>query len=76
MYNNIMRDNLVGWTCWKSSCAQGGYRDDQSFPFSPGDYATNSVVAARQLTFGMENNEYQVWLKKLSAAGITVGPSF
>jgi hypothetical protein len=76
MYNNIMRDNLVGWTCWKSSCAQEGYRKDQSFLASPGDYSSNSVVGTRQITFDMENNEYQVWLNKLSAAGITVGPSF
>ncbi len=44
MYNNTMRDNLVGWTCWKSSCAQTGYRKDQFFPASPADYSTNSVV--------------------------------
>lgn len=76
MYNNTMRDNLVGWTCWKSSCAQGGYRKDQFFPASPADYSTNSVVATRQITFNMENNEYQVWLNKLSAAAVTVGPAF
>ena len=72
MYNNIMHDNLVGWTCWKSSCAQEGYRKDQSFPASPGNYSANSLVPARQITFDMEDNEYQVWLNKLSAAGITV----
>jgi hypothetical protein len=76
MYNNRMRDNLVGWACWKSSCAQGGYRKDQFFPASPADYSTNSVVATRQITFNMENNEYQVWLNKLSAAAVTVGPVF
>jgi hypothetical protein len=76
MYNNTMRDNLVGWTCWKSSCAQGGYRKDQFFPGSPADYESNSVVATRQITFNMENNEYQVWLNKLSAAAVTVGPAF
>jgi hypothetical protein len=76
MYNNAMRDNLVGWTCWKSSCAQEGYRKDQSFPASPEDYSTNSVVAARQISFDTENNEYQVWVNKMSAAGIMVGPSF
>ena len=21
MYNNTMRDNLIGWACWQSSCA-------------------------------------------------------
>jgi hypothetical protein len=24
----------------------------------------------------MENNEYQVWLNKLSAAAVSVGPAF
>jgi hypothetical protein len=76
VYNNTMHDNLVGWTCWKSSCAQEGYRKDQFFPASPADYSTNAVLATRQITFEMENNEYQIWLDKMSAAGITVGPSF
>jgi hypothetical protein len=76
MYNNTMRDNLVGWTCWKSSCAQGGYRKDQFFPASPADYSTNSVVETRQITLEMENNEYQVWVNKMTSAGIAVGPSF
>jgi hypothetical protein len=76
MYNNTMRDNLVGWACWKSSCAQTGYRKDQFFPASPADYSTNSVVPTPQITFTMENNEYQVWLNKLSAAAVSVGPAF
>jgi hypothetical protein len=76
VYNNTMHDNLVGWTCWKSSCAAEGYRKDQFFPASPADYSTNSVLATGQITFDMENNEYQIWLDKMSAAGITVGPSF
>ena len=76
MYNNTMRDNLVGWMCWKSSCGQTGYRKDQFFPASPADYSTNSLVPAGQVTFNMENNEYQVWLNKMTSAGIRVGPSF
>jgi hypothetical protein len=76
MYNNAMRDNLVGWACWKSSCAQEGYRRDESFPTSPEDYSTNSIVAVPQLTFDMENNEYQIWLNKLASVGVAVGPSF
>ena len=76
MYNNTMRDNLIGWACWQSSCAQEGYRKDQFFPAAPADYSTNSVVAARQITLEMENNEYQVWLNKMSAASVTVGPTF
>jgi hypothetical protein len=76
IYNNTMHDNLIGWTCWKSSCAQSGYRKDQSFPASPADYSTNSVLAAQTITPAMENNEYQIWMNKTASAGITVGPAF
>jgi Chitobiase/beta-hexosaminidase C-terminal domain/Bacterial Ig-like domain (group 2) len=76
MYNNAMHDNLIGWTCWQASCAPEGYRKDQYFPASPADYSTNSVLAARQITLEMENNEYQVWVNKMATAGIAVGPSF
>ncbi len=75
LYNNTMHDNLIGWMCWTSSCSQSGYRKDQSFPASPGDYSTNSVVA-QPITPTMENNEYQIWLNKTASAGIAVGPSF
>ena len=34
------------------------------------------VLAAGQITFDMENNEYQVWLNKLSSAAVSVGPAF
>jgi hypothetical protein len=76
MYNNTMHDNLVGWTCWKPSCAQTGYRLDQLFLASPADYSANSVMAKGQITFTMENNEYQVWLNKLSSAAVAIGPAF
>jgi hypothetical protein len=76
MYNNTMRDNIIGWTCWQASCAHEGYRKDQFFPAAPADYSTNSVVVARQITLDIENNEYQVWLNKMASAGIAVGPSF
>jgi hypothetical protein len=76
MYNNTMRDNLIGWACWSSSCSQAGYRKDQFFPASPGDYSNNSVLAAQPITLDMENNEYQLWLNKIASAGIAVGPSF
>jgi hypothetical protein len=76
MYNNAMHDNVIGWTCWQSSCAQAGYRKDEFFPAAPGDYSTNSVVAVRQITLEMENNEYQIWLGKITSAGIRIGPSF
>jgi hypothetical protein len=74
--NSAMHDNLIGWACWTSSCSQSGYRKDQSFPASPGDYSTNSVLAAQPITPAMENNEYQIWLNKTASAGITVGPAF
>jgi hypothetical protein len=70
IYNNSMHDNLIGWACWNSACK------DQSFPASPGDYSTNSVLAAQPITPEMENNEYQIWLNKTASAGIAVGPAF
>jgi Big-like domain-containing protein len=75
MYNNTMHDNLIGWACWNSSCSQSGYRKDQSFPASPGDYSTNSVLAPKPISPETENNEYQIWLNKTASAGIVVGPS-
>ena len=75
MYNNTMRDNVIGWTCWASSCAKEGYRKDQYFPVSPGDYSNNSLIPAQPITLNMEDNEYRVWLNKMASAGITVGPS-
>jgi hypothetical protein len=75
-YNNTMHDNLIGWACWISSCVQSGYRRDQSFPASPGDYSTNSVLAARPITPEIEDNEYQIWLNKTASAGIAIGPAF
>jgi hypothetical protein len=75
MYNNIMRDNVIGWACWTSSCAKEGYRKDQYFPVSPSDYSNNSLIPAQPITLNMEDNEYQVWLNKMVSAGITVGPS-
>ena len=76
MYNNTMRDNLIGWTCWSASCAAEGYRKDQYFPASPADYATNSVLTTGQITLNTEDNEYQFWINKMAAAGVAVGPSF
>ncbi len=76
MYNNTMRDNLIGWMCWQASCAPEGYRQDQSFPASPADYSTNSVLPVRQIPLDVENDEYQVWVNKIVSAGIAVGPSF
>ena len=76
MYNNTMHDNLIGWTCWTSSCSQEGAiaRTNPSLT-SPGDYSTNSVLPAQPITLNMEDNEYQIWLNKTVSAGITVGPS-
>ena len=76
IYNNTMHDNVVGWTCWTASCAEVGYRQDQYFPASTGDYESNSVVPARQITLDMEESEFLIWLNKTESAGIKVGPSF
>ena len=53
-----------------------GYRKDQYFPASPGDYSTNSVLAAQPITVEMEENEYQIWLNKMASGGIKLGSSF
>ncbi len=73
--NNTMHDNIVGWSCWSTSCSQQGYRKDQSFPTSPVDYSTNSVLVDRP-TLETEEQEYQIWLNKMSSSGISVGPAF
>ena len=74
-YNNTMHDNVVAWACWQASCASQGYRRDQYFPASPADYSTNTVLPG-SVSLHMENNEYQLWMNKLAASGVTVGPSF
>jgi hypothetical protein len=76
MYNNTMRDNLIGWACWQASCAKEGGRRDEFFPAAPADYSSNSVVDAREITLDMENYEYQVWRNKIASGGVSVGPSF
>jgi hypothetical protein len=61
-YNNTMHDNLIAWPCWSSSCAA--------------DYSTNAVISAKDITQGMEESEYDLWLNKTASAGIRVGPTF
>jgi hypothetical protein len=75
MYNNAMRDNLVGWACWQGPCAATGYRNDQFFPASSADYAANSVLGAQPITLETEDNDFRVWQSKTAAASVTVGPS-
>ncbi len=70
LYNNTMRDNLVGWPCWNSPCAA------QWLPASPGDYPTNTVISTKMLTLDLEKSEYLVWLNKIASAGIKLGPTF
>jgi hypothetical protein len=76
IYNNTMHDNLVGWTCLSSTCSDEGSRGALSFPAAPGDYSTNSVVPAEQITLEMEEREYGIWLNKIASVGIKLGPSF
>jgi hypothetical protein len=71
-----MHDNLVGWTCLSSTCSDEGSRGALSFPAAPGDYSTNSVVPAEQITLEMEEREYGIWLNKIASVGIKLGPSF
>jgi hypothetical protein len=76
MYNNAVHDNVIGWACWQKACASAGYRNDQFYPASSADYSANSVISASQITREMENNEYQYWQTKTTAAGVAVGPAF
>ncbi len=76
MYNNTMRDNTIGWMCWEPSCAALGNRMDAHFSASPGDYSTNSVLISQPITRQMEEEEYQIWLNKINAAAVSIGPAF
>jgi hypothetical protein len=70
---NTMHDNIVGWNCW--TCSYSGYRKDQYFPASPGDYS-NNVVLPQSPTNQSAAQEYQFWMNKMASAGISIGPSF
>jgi Bacterial Ig-like domain (group 2)/Chitobiase/beta-hexosaminidase C-terminal domain len=70
-YNNTMHDNLVGWGCTTAPCVGA-----QFLPASPGDYSSNTVLTTREITSEMEGDEFQLWLSKIAAAGVRVGPSF
>jgi hypothetical protein len=72
---NTMHDNIVAWNCWNSSCSNLGYRKDQYFPASPGDYSSNSVLA-HPPTLETEEQEYLIWLDKMSSSGVSIGPRF
>lgn len=75
-YNNSMHDNIAGWECWSGSCVGEGYRRDLYLPASPADYANNAAIKASEITPAMEEGEYQLWLRKVSSAGVQVGPAF
>jgi hypothetical protein len=72
---NAMHDNIVAWNCWNSSCSNLGYRRDQYFPASPGDYSNNSVLS-QPPTLETVEQEYLLWLDKMSSSSVSVGPRF
>ena len=74
MYNNVMRDNTVGWMCWAARCAWNGYRNDEYFPDNSGEYSANNAIAADPITPHAENNEYAIWLGKLRDNAMVTGP--
>ena len=77
MYGNSMRDNTIGWMCWRTRCASNGYRDDMYMPVNSGDYSTNFAMPANNpITLAMEQSEYQAWLQKGQTNAITIGPAF
>ncbi len=76
MYNNTMRDNVIGWMCWEAGCATHGNRMDARFPASPADYSSNSLLPSRPITLESEEEEYRLWLNKIGSAGVSIGPAF
>ena len=65
--NNHMTRNTVGWV------KANGERNDLWFPHAPSsDYGTNSALP-NPITRQTEQGEYQNWLAKLAANGVTVG---
>jgi len=74
MYGNDMHDNTVGWMCWAARCAWDGYRADEYFQYSGGDYSANHTIRANPITLQMQANEYNVWMAKLSTGRVAVGP--
>jgi hypothetical protein len=66
-----MHDNVVGWACAVSSCAGA-----QFLPASPGDYSSNTVMPTNETTSEREESEYRLWMSKIAAAGVRIGPSF
>jgi hypothetical protein len=74
MYNNNMYGNTVGWMCWAARCAWDGYRNDEYFPDNDGYYSTNQSISANPITLQAEAAEYPLWLAKLNANGMVVGP--
>lgn len=76
MYNNNMYNNTVGWMCWKSSCSWDSYRNDDYFPLENSDYTSNTSLPAGTITLATEQNEYTIWLNKLSSDSEVVGPTF
>ena len=74
MYNNDMHGNTVGWMCWASRCAKGGYRNDEFFPNNESYYSTNQSISANPITLQAEDSEYSTWLAKISSSGTVLGP--
>ncbi len=75
MYNNPMNNNVVGWMCWAARCAWDGYRADEYFPDNNSDYYANQTITANPILLSLEEKEYQAWEAKVSANGVTVGPT-
>ena len=73
-YSNSMTGNTVGWMCWASRCAYDGYRNDEYMPNNTADYGQNTSIAANPITLVLQAAQYPIWLAKLAANGVVVGP--
>ena len=75
MYNNNMYGNVVGWMCWASRCAWDSYRNDSYFPLNNADYSNQDPLPSGAVTLATEQNEYTIWLSKLTSDSKVVGPT-
>ena len=68
--NNSMRDNVVGvWNRTK------GVRNDWWMPDCSGVCTGNVSLHAGEITLNDEINEHNMWLQRVSSAGVRIGPA-
>lgn len=66
----VVQDNVAGWM---SIVGGTRTRNDYYLPAGYGTTATNNTSLGGSITFATEEAEFNSWLSKLSANGITIG---